>query len=102
MTHLPTLRHVQALVGHRLIYGEPKPAPWKTLHRWQVSGREALVVLSAVLPYLVTKHEQAEVALAYGRTMGVTVRGRLTDEQRTKRQLLWARMRRLNQKGTWA
>lgn len=53
---------------------------------WIITGRPAGVVLTKVLPYLVIKKEQAEVAIAYAGTIGRT--GPLSPVVSAKRESL--------------
>jgi hypothetical protein len=44
--------------------------PWKTCFKWTVASRYAAMLLERCLPYFIIKREQAEIALAFQRTIG--------------------------------
>ena len=65
MTHLPTIERIHALFPGRLATGSlsknafGKRPQW----RWSLDTRGSKVFLALVLPYLVTKRREAEIAL---------------------------------------
>jgi hypothetical protein len=56
----------------------------RNIFRWHVSSKQAELLLKAILPYLILKKEQAEVALAYRTTVG-SVGKRVSEETNQKR-----------------
>ena len=44
----------------------------RVAHEWTVGSRDAMRVLSLLLPYLVNKHEQARLAIAFQQGKGAT------------------------------
>jgi len=65
---------------------------------WQATGAHAEAVLLAVLPYLVLKKPQAELALEFRETFGSPGPG-LTDDVRDLRQDLYERLRGMKTRG---
>ena len=68
MTHLPTIQKVHNIwqLGQVYCYSAGKVASASVGRaEWGVTTRQALHVLETVLPFLVTKREEAEVAIAF-------------------------------------
>jgi hypothetical protein len=67
MTHFPTLERVQELTGIGKVHPRKSHVPeiGKQPWYWNVASREAADVLKAVLPYLVTKRIEAELAMEF-------------------------------------
>lgn len=95
-THRPTLERLVALCGcgsivrWRSLKKEHKDSYW-----WQLNAEGAAALLHQILPYLVTKKAQAELAIAF--------QGRLRDPalkaDRTWQHEYLARMKALNRRG---
>lgn len=79
-------------------------AQYKVVHLWSIHNARAAALLTAVLPYLVTKRRQAELVIAFGDDLRGT-RGhgvRLTDEETARRLALYEETRQLNHRGAYA
>ena len=68
MTDFKTIKHLHQITRSGCIYSyNPKISPqkshYKMLYTWQVSFSQALTVLESVIPYLITKKEDALGAL---------------------------------------
>jgi hypothetical protein len=74
---------------------------WKPLHRWRLHGSNVDLVLVAVLPYLVTKRDQAELILRFRaiRGMGRRPHGALSAEEAAAREAMKLELNHLNRKG---
>lgn len=60
------MESVQKLYGGSIQYW-PSRNNWKPQHRWHVSADKAAAFLELILPYLIIKTEQAELALQFQR-----------------------------------
>ncbi|GAI61423.1 unnamed protein product [marine sediment metagenome] len=58
------LQLLKQLFGGSLYYRKPRDERWAGCWCWRVQGNEAHTCLTALLPYLRIKQEQAKVALA--------------------------------------
>lgn len=67
MVHLPTLEKIQEMLGGtvRPIDRKANKGNRRDIWRWTVTCREAGEVLTLLLPYLVTKQPEAQIALEY-------------------------------------
>lgn len=63
------IRGLPALFGGSVFHIKCLPHQWQPQMRWRVSGRQAGLVLHALLPYLRVKHRQAEVAVEFQERM---------------------------------
>lgn len=63
MTHAPTLEKVQSLFPGLIVSKRNNGYGRKMLFRWRADTNRSKEVLTALLPYLVTKREQAILAL---------------------------------------
>ena len=71
----------------------------KVLFRWIVSAVKAGSILQVLLPYLVIKKAQAEVAILMRQAICPLGTNRITQDMRDKREALYRRMRHLNKRG---
>lgn len=62
-THAPTILAVQDIMGFGRMTCEARPAPRRSVYDWHVESRSAERFLRLVLPFLITKREQARLAL---------------------------------------
>lgn len=63
-TDIAMLHKLKELLGGNIVKRSAPPmAHYKQQWRWQVFSKEAVAVLQKILPWLVTKHYQAECAL---------------------------------------
>ncbi len=81
MTHRVTIERIHTMTncGNFKSY-QPKKQNRKPYFRWQASSREAAAILRLCLPFLVTKREQAEVALKFAEIASFPTGGRPTPE----------------------
>ena len=75
-----------------------KSAKWKDEYRWEVSGLNALPVLTLCLPYLVIKRKQALIAMEFASTI-IPGQRSIPDSYRELRGELCERMVELNKRG---
>jgi len=57
------------------------------IYSCQINGKKAVLILKEILPYLICKKRQAEVAIEFGKTIGKTGQ-RVSDNIREKRMKL--------------
>jgi hypothetical protein len=102
-----------ATFGGRVGYFESKDARYKGRYDWQVTSSQAEAMLTMCLPYLLLKKEQAEIGLAFQKTVGRRGRVRgdghgrlvsgqacgLNDAVAAQREEFKARLTLLNKKG---
>ena len=102
MTHKPTLDRIKEISGSgSVILTSPRPMTRKPLFLWHCQARQAAAVLRAVFPYLVTKKEQASLAIEFAQLVQLTPRGvgkTLPIGLATKRAHIAQEMRKLNTK----
>lgn len=61
---------LKSIFGQNIYFGQkPKNERSKQIYGWCAIGRGAEDVINKVLPYLVTKRKQAEIALEFARTI---------------------------------
>lgn len=67
MTHLPTLKKLQSLFGGNIgnAYRSKKNISHKDLYTWEVNSTNQINCLEKLYPYLITKQNQARIALEY-------------------------------------
>jgi hypothetical protein len=66
MTHSPTLTLIKQICHVGKIYKEaPRGLNRKPTYKWMSSDRQAAAVLRSCLPFMVTKKDQAQVALDF-------------------------------------
>lgn len=70
---------------------------WNKVHRFQVTGKNALDLCRKIYPYLRIKKAQADLLLQYS-VRGVDFKQQRTDEQKAKDARLVTEMRTLNQR----
>lgn len=97
-THLPTLEHIQEMLGFGTIVKVRKDTtvdkPGYAL--WFENAPDIIRLLEEISPWLVTKAEQASILLDFAYTVG---HGPLSSETRDFRQDMYRRMKILNKKG---
>lgn len=93
--HRESLERWKAAFGGTLYLTNPRVRRpnERTLWQWKQAGRAALVTLAAITPYLVTKREQAEVALTY--PLSTIARGIYQPDLHARRAELAATLKRL-------
>jgi len=69
MTHRPTIERLHAMFGGYM-RGVNRRSPRRRLWFWQVSSATAVRVVRLVRPWLVTKAEEADLALRFAETIG--------------------------------
>jgi hypothetical protein len=69
----------------------------KQVYIWRVTGRTAADAARRLLPYLIVKHEQADILIEFGKT--ISNGSRLTSVAQNKRLELKTRITELNQRG---
>lgn len=101
MTDEPTVDHLQELWGGSICFIDTSHygnGTWKDQFKWIIASSTAEEVLRVVLPHLVTKKPQAELALEFRQTIGVKGK-RVTPETFAIREEYHHRLRKLNRKG---
>jgi hypothetical protein len=71
---------------------------WKTTYCWRLHNNDSLHVLQSVLPYLVSKKEQCEIAIEFKRSYLIR-ECPVSLESKEFRKSLYKRMQPLNQRG---
>lgn len=103
MTHEITVRRLYFLFGVGSIqFVKSRNPKWRDMWSWQVVDRQATSVVTAILPYLVTKRRQAIVGLMLRRTY-VTLRGGpnpLSKDVLYRRERCHKTISKLNKRGT--
>ncbi len=103
----PRLVHwIQARFGGRILRRQFADKRCKVFYHWRLASRDLDAVTLAVLPYLVIKRDQAELMLAYRKTIVPRGRGQRnkhvsvmsSDEIQHRRDLV-SRMAVLNKRG---
>jgi hypothetical protein len=86
--------------GTRVLTLPRRNSRWRTAYRWQSQGVAAENLLRAILPYLIVKRQQAELALAFRDTLTAEGgRTKITAETMHLRAALAAEIHRLNERG---
>ena len=70
----------------------------KTCYRWHVFGSDLEEILTAVIPFLKIKDQQAQVVLQYRQTVGKTG-WNVSDETLELRKSYWIECKKLNKLG---
>jgi hypothetical protein len=84
---------------------QPEERNWKNRYNWIITDKASVVyILKKILPYLICKREQAQVAIDFIQNKVVLPFGernhvRPSELELTRREDLYIRMRQLNQKG---
>ena len=63
MTHRPTIEFVAKTFGNSVWYEVRAIYRHKKIYKWRATGTNVIPILKNILPYLITKREQAIVAL---------------------------------------
>lgn len=71
---------------------------WKTTYVWRLQNNESLHVLETLLPYLVSKREQCEIAIEFKKSYLIR-ECPVSKETKQFRKSLFQRMQPLNQRG---
>jgi hypothetical protein len=71
---------------------------WKTTYCWRLHNNDSLHVLQSVLPFLVSKKEQCEIAIEFKRSYLIR-ECPVSAESKEFRKSLYKRMQPLNQRG---
>lgn len=107
MVDRQAIEAVAARFGGAIYELKQESARWKPAFRWMATGARAEIVLRAMLPHLLIKRPQAELALAFreislqgGRT--TTARAAYNASVMAQRLELLTEMRRLNKRGATA
>lgn len=74
MTHKPTMERINRLFPGRLVNGHISGLSIKPQYRWTLDTNKTREFLVLVLPYLVTKLEEAKIALQLCERGGTTDR----------------------------
>lgn len=102
MTHRETLLEIQRITNLGSVF-EARPATrnWKTAFEWRVYNKEAAAVLRTCISMLVTKRDQAAIAIKFQEFVGLTQHGGvpLSPGQLSQRQALVEAMHLLNRRG---
>lgn len=94
-TNLTLISWITARFGGT-VHSRKRNINWKEEHQVKWSANEAASLLTAILPYLVIKKEQAEIFIALHKTKSNSV----SLETQEYRQRLCSRIAELNKRGT--
>jgi hypothetical protein len=80
---------------------QPNPLAKRKVMHWQVNERLAFYLLEKILPYMIIKRQQAEVAMAFMKLKKTRAEAtkRLTDDEFLMRHGLKMEIQRLNKEG---
>jgi hypothetical protein len=100
-TNLEVLERFRSTFGGRVTHKSDNSERWKQCHYWRASSWGAVGFLQAVLPFLVVKRRQAEIALDFQRTMRHTGnRWQVAPPaERERRESLYQQILVLNKRG---
>jgi hypothetical protein len=66
MTSRETIKHIQTIVGFGNFYTrKPQKKTYRTQYAWEASSLQASAFLMMILPYMVTKKEEAQLGIEY-------------------------------------
>ncbi len=104
MIHKPTIERLQSVFAVGVIRPENRKNQ-RTMWIWRVGGQQAIRVLSLVLPYLVTKHDEAQIGIQFGQLNKRKVFGpkaRLPIAVTNARRELLEELQRLKKRDTYS
>lgn len=93
---LESLRATWSSVGH-IYYIQPKRSQWQPSANWMITGKQALFVLSEILPYMRMKTGLAEVVLAFRHVEKGKLR---SEEEKAKIGELYTQTKKLIKRNT--
>ena len=94
MVHRPTIEWLDEKLGGNFMRHVNKQQPARQAWTIQLKGARTYFLLKRLLPYMVTKQEEANIALDLGDSLFVPlVRGRVTEEVRARRAVLGQQLR---------
>mgnify|MGYP001617584251 CR=1 FL=1 len=103
MASLETIERCREITHVGSLYEPPVPDNRQKLYQWQICGKAPIGVLRHCLPFMVTKQQQAQLALEYGELVqnyhpapGKPVPGGIV----ARREVLRDKMLQLNKRGT--
>jgi hypothetical protein len=99
-TNRSALEKVKAIFDAPIYVTRKQDERRKEQWHWQASSREALKVITAVRPFLIIKGPQADAVIEYMAGVSSENRGiRLTDEEMSRRDSFYWKLRAMNAKG---
>ena len=103
-TDIRLLQWIADRFGGRVFAEQRQNAKWKDVWRWYARTDDMDVWLPAVLPYLIIKRDQAELLMAYRKTLPPKARthrstGATTDAVKQQRAQIHANLAMLNKRG---
>lgn len=102
MTHKETIYKLREILETGDVSGPRYNGPkCKDVYRWAVTKYSAVNLVKEILPFLITKNEQARVFLQFSQnwTRLVNRHTERTEEETLILEALWLEMRELNRKG---
>src|SRR5579859_7090895 len=108
MTHKPTVEWLHSVFGGHFAvrlrgpYTNSNNVKYKPIWRWAIESASAADFLRTIRPYLITKAEQADIALELcGRCEQVRADrwSPLTDDELAERERLYLQIKSLNKRG---
>lgn len=102
-TDFPMIKKLHELWGGYFGEHREQRLNWKNTYRWIAGSNTLLLILNACLPYLITKREQAELALYFQQSVADN-RNRFwgkalpVDEMQIRHEMA-LQMKKLNQRG---
>ncbi len=99
MVHRPTIEWLDEKLGGNLLRHVSRQKPARQAWTIQLRGARTYFLLKRLLPYMVTKQEEADIALDLGESLfSPLVRGRVTEEVRARRAVLGQQLRDVKRK----
>jgi hypothetical protein len=96
MVHRPTIEWLKEKCGGLVYPHQSNQKPARTAWCWQVKAARSHALLKAVRPYMITKADEADVAIELAGTIwNNQVRGRVTEETLARRRELGATLKAL-------
>jgi hypothetical protein len=65
ITNRDVLEMLQARWGGSIIFSKAPKSHWKDWYQWQIQATKAMTFLQEILPYLIIKKQQAELAIQF-------------------------------------
>ena len=99
MIHRPTIEWLYSICGGRIEIRKSNQPNARQSWAWWLTGVRTASLLRRIVDYMVTKREEAEVALTLASTMwNNNVRGKVTEETLALRQKLGQELRDLKKR----
>jgi hypothetical protein len=99
MTNEWIINQMQMFFGGNTFPNAPRSPRHKPQWQWILSGRKAVVMIEAILPYLKLKRTQAELVIRFQKAKSLRMCRHRTPEEYAYEVECVSQMRKLNQRG---